>query len=384
MVHELAERHLRGGRGRAPPPSKASQGRLLCLKGRDARNGSRNSYALARSDALPEGSKLLPGLTFVSDTYYDYENLWHGLTAIVPFVGWSMKNRCVKPKRWILYHQGEIRSGMGSWVRQVVEANYGEEVQMESFEGEGAGGEDDTYCLEEAVVMRHNLGKMGEEKKLKVSDQVRCKARERCGVHGGGKDNTSTAEVNETGKPLIRMTLLMRRVSRSFKNASAVVNVFAGECKRFSGCLLKVVQSEELSFCDQVRVMTETDIVVSPHGAQLTNMVFMERGSSVMELFPRGWLELAGVGQYAHHWMAKMAGMNHRGAWWEPLADGKKECPDPKDDARCFTYYKNGKVGHNETHFASWARDVLNQVRTAKLTEVPSENPNPNPSRCPC
>lgn len=128
--------------------------------------------------------------------------------------------------------------------------------------------------------------------------------------------------------------------------------------------------------------MTGTDIVVSPHGAQLTNMLFMDRGSSVMEFFPKGWLELAGIGQYAHHWMANLSGMRHRGSWWEPL--GNKECPDPDNDQDCFQFYKNGKVGLNETHFASWARVVLNQVRITKL-KVPSAKISPeNPSRCAC
>lgn len=61
--------------------------------------------------------------------------------------------------------------------------------------------------------------------------------------------------------------------------------------------------------------MTNTDVVASPHGAQLTNMLFMDRNSSVMEFFPKGWFELAGIGQYAHHWMADQSGMNHQGSW---------------------------------------------------------------------
>lgn len=113
--------------------------------------------------------------------------------------------------------------------------------------------------------------------------------------------------------------------------------------------------------------MTNTDIVVSPHGAQLTNMLFMDRDSSIMEFFPKGWLELAGVGQYAHHWMADMSGMKHTGAWWDSL--GEKECPNPQNDQECFNFYKDGKVGHNETYFTEWARTVLNQVRTTKLNQ---------------
>ncbi|XP_044511138.1 uncharacterized protein LOC123229414 [Mangifera indica] len=155
--------------------------------------------------------------------------------------------------------------------------------------------------------MRHNEGSLGKARKLEVFDLLTCKARGFCSINPADKEQ----EVNENGEPIIRLTLLMRRGARSFKNATAVIDIFAKECARVEGCILKVAQSEDLSFCDQVRVMSNTDIVASPHGAQLTNMLFLERNSSVMEFFPKGWLELAGLGQYAHHWMADQSGMRH-------------------------------------------------------------------------
>jgi hypothetical protein len=89
---------------------------------------------------------------------------------------------------------------------------------------------------------------MGKEKKLQVFDLLRCKARGFCGKNPAG----SGREVNEKGEPITRLTLLMRRGSRSFKNVTAVIDIFARECARVEGCLLEVVQSEDLSFCDQV------------------------------------------------------------------------------------------------------------------------------------
>lgn len=131
--------------------------------------------------------------------------------------------------------------------------------------------------------------------------------------------------------------------------------------------------------------MTNTDVIASPHGAQLTNMLFMDQNSSVMEFFPRGWFELAGVGQYAHHWMADQSGMRHQGAWWDPL--GEKECPSPEHDQECFNFYKDGHVGHNETFFVEWARSVLNQVRISKREQVaknPITTPEANSGACVC
>ncbi|KAK0577697.1 hypothetical protein LWI29_037185 [Acer saccharum] len=356
-------------------PSQASKGRLLCIMGRDKADGTKNSYALAWPETLPNSATLLKGLTFVSDTYYDYKNLWHGLCAMAPFVGWSIKNGCLMPDRWVLFHWGELRDRMGSWLHQLMETNFGGEVEVEGFERDGP------YCFERAVVMRHNLGSLGKARKLEIFDSLRCKARRFCSLNPAGKG----LEVNERGKPIIRLTLLMRRGSRSFKNPTAVIQIFAKECARIEGCILSVSQSEDLRFCDQVRVMTNTDVIASPHGAQLTNMLFMDQNSSVMEFFPRGWFELAGVGQYAHHWMADQSGMRHQGAWWDPL--GEKECPSPQHDRECFNFYKDGQVGHNETFFAEWARSVLNQVRISKREQVaknPITTPEANSGACVC
>ncbi|KAL5779822.1 hypothetical protein ACOSQ2_010559 [Xanthoceras sorbifolium] len=357
-------------------PSHTSKGRLLCIKGRDKADGTKNSYALAWPESLPNSATLLKGLTFVSDTYYDYKNLWHGLCAMAPFVGWSLKNRCLRPDRWVLFHWGELRERMGSWLHHLMETNFGE-VEIEGFERGGDG----TYCFERAAVMRHNQGSMGKARELQIFDLLRCKARRFCGLNPAGKG----LEVNERGEPIIRLTLLMRRGSRSFKNPTTVIQIFAKECAKVDGCILKVSQSEDLSFCDQVRIMTNTDVVASPHGAQLTNMLFMDQNSSVMEFFPRGWFELAGVGQYAHHWMADQSGMRHQGAWWDPL--GVKECPSPQQDPECFNFYKEGQVGHNETFFAEWARTVLNQVRISKLEQANKNTitiPEANSGGCVC
>jgi capsular polysaccharide biosynthesis protein len=45
-----------------------------------------------------------------------------------------------------------------------------------------------------------------------------------------------------------------------------------------------VVRPEQLSFAEQVRTTSEAGFIVSNHGAGLTNMLFMQEGSSVLEL----------------------------------------------------------------------------------------------------
>lgn len=226
-------------------PSKESKGRILCIKGRNKRDGTKNSYALAFPESLPRSAKLLEGLTFVSDTYYDYTNLWHGVSAMAPFVGWSIKNDCLKPTRFVLFHWGELRDRMGSWLQTLMQSAFGE-VKVEGFDD---GDDEETrYCFEKAVVMRHNQGSMGKKKKLEVFKMFRCRARVFCGVNPVGRGR----EVDERGEPVVRVTLLMRRGSRSFKDPRAVIRVFAKECAKIKGCVLKVAWSEDLRFCDQV------------------------------------------------------------------------------------------------------------------------------------
>ncbi|CAN6826716.1 hypothetical protein Bca4012_007726 [Brassica carinata] len=325
-------------------PSDSSKGRLLCLKGVDEHDGSWNYYALAWPEALPTNAILQEGLTFVSYNQYDYGNLWHGLTAAFPFVSWSLRNQCEKPQKWVLYHKGELRYWMGNWLSEILTATYGQEPEIIHFVDVNK-----PVCFENAVVMRHNEGGMSRERRLEVFDHLRCKARNYCNISSP-----------ETSKPRIGMTLLMRTGARSFKNESAVINVFERECERVEGCVLSVSYSNNLTFCEQVELMKKTDVLVSPHGAQLTNLFLMDRNSSVMEFFPKGWLKLAGVGQLVYKWGANWSGMRHEGAWHDPFGE---TCKFPGTDKRCMSLvYKNAMIGYNETYFGEWARLVLSKV----------------------
>lgn len=71
---------------------------------------------------------------------------------------------------------------MGLWIQNVMQASFGQ-VPVEVFEK----GDDGPYCFEKAVVMRHNVGKMGNQRKLQVSDLLRCKAREFCSINLAGR-----------------------------------------------------------------------------------------------------------------------------------------------------------------------------------------------------
>uniref|UniRef100_A0A803MCD0 Glycosyltransferase 61 catalytic domain-containing protein n=2 Tax=Chenopodium quinoa TaxID=63459 RepID=A0A803MCD0_CHEQI len=227
-----------------------------------------------------------------------------------------MKNGCKLPSRWVLYHWGELRAKMGLWLRLVLQATFDGPINIEVFHGVE---DEQPVCFEEAVVMRHNEGGMSRQRRMETYDLIRCKARMFCNI-------SLDRRPEEIG-----MTLFMRTGARSFTNDAAVIDLFKTECDKFTHCQLFIAYSNNLTFCQQVELMSITDILVSTHGAQLTNMFLMDRNSSVMEFFPKGWLKLAGVGQYVYHWIASWSGMKHQGAYRDPNGE---PCPYPEDDRR--------------------------------------------------
>jgi capsular polysaccharide biosynthesis protein len=82
---------------------------------------------------------------------------------------------------------------------------------------------------------------------------------------------------------------------------------------------VKAIEAEKLSFVTQVRIFSETELLVALHGAGLTNILFMPEGSNVMEIrnkydrINNCYFSLAaamGVG-YGYHLADGMPGDNH-------------------------------------------------------------------------
>ncbi|CAL5006038.1 unnamed protein product [Urochloa decumbens] len=334
-------------------PSAASSGRLLCVR---APPGTDAAYALAWRDALPRGAALRPGLTFVSEMSYDYRNLWHGLSALVPFASWHARSGCrAVPARWALFHHGAaVRTGASAWLASLAEAATGAEMAVETFP-DAAADAGVPACFEEAVVFRRQMEGLSRARLLAAFDFMRCKARARCGVAPATTPSPSPAA--------LRVTLVFRDGARAFKDEAAVSRVFAAECARGAGpggCAVATARAGNLTFCEQVALLSGTDVLVSAHGAQLANMLFMDRGSSVMEFYPLGWRQRAGGGQFVYRWMADRAGMRHEGSWWDPHGD---PCPGSPDILSC---YKDRKIGIDEAYFARWAARVFAAAKERK------------------
>jgi hypothetical protein len=230
---------------------------------------------------------------------------------------------------------------------------------------------------------------------------MRCKARAHCGVD----DVTGPG----SGRGL-RVTLLFRTGARAFKDEAAVTRVFQKECARVDGCRLATARSDNGTFCDQVsslqcpscmvrlaevserraecdflvsyhgmqvRLMSETDVLIAAHGAQMTNMLFMDRGSSIMEFYPMGWRQRAGGGQFVFRWMVNRAGMRHEGSWWDPNGEPCLRSPV------ILSCYKNRQIGHDETYFAQWAAEER-KTTTSSSGKVAAEERRRHETTCNC
>jgi hypothetical protein len=128
----------------------------------------------------------------------------------------------------------------------------------------------------------------------------------------------------------------------------------------------------------QVRLLSATDVLISAHGAQMTNMMFMNRNSSIMEFYPMGWRQRAGGGQFVYRWMADRAGMRHEGSWWDPNG---QPCPRSPDILSC---YKNRQIGHDEAYFSQWAARVFAAVKARSAAEVPAGESPRKAETCNC
>ncbi|KAM0838242.1 hypothetical protein ACQ4PT_061108 [Festuca glaucescens] len=201
--------------------------------------------------------------------------------------------------------RGQVRDER---LRSLAEAATSMGVNVEMFSGSVP------VCFEEAMVFRRNLARMSTERLLAMFDFMRCKGRSRCG---------SVPRSNGTDSVALRVTILFCRDGRSFKDNGIDSQVLHKECACVAGCKLTTAQYGNLTFCDQialingsvyVQLLSKTNVLISAHGAQMTNLVFMDRSSSTMEFCPMGWRQRAAGGQFVFRWMASRAGMQHKGS----------------------------------------------------------------------
>jgi hypothetical protein len=87
----------------------------------------------------------------------------------------------------------------------------------------------------------------------------------------------------------LRVTILNRKGTRAIKNLDKVKRFLATNAVARNRFKIRWQYFEHLNFLEQVSVMEATDILVTVHGAGLTNAVFMSPCSVILEFLPYGY-----------------------------------------------------------------------------------------------
>ena len=110
----------------------------------------------------------------------------------------------------------------------------------------------------------------------------------------------------------VRIRLLSRRKSRSIQNIKAIVRALEDAFLEQDNGLVEsimVTTFEEAPFRKQVEFLSQSDILIAAHGAELTGIPFQPRCAAVLELFPGGYAvpaffgSLAAVSGVSHNYM---------------------------------------------------------------------------------
>ncbi len=89
-------------------------------------------------------------------------------------------------------------------------------------------------------------------------------------------------------QPKINVLILNRKGTRHLSNGEAIAS---GIKNASLGNIIEVnyVENMEGSLHHQALTMHSADIIISPHGAKLTNLAFIRPCTVVIEIFPRGY-----------------------------------------------------------------------------------------------
>jgi capsular polysaccharide biosynthesis protein len=113
-------------------------------------------------------------------------------------------------------------------------------------------------------------------------------------------------------------------ISRQDANARKVVNETA-LIELLLEYGFEIIELSKYGFEEKIDLFSGADVIISPIGASLTNLVFCKKGSSVIELFPQGFIlpdfvDIAKkVGMHYHYLICKNENPSR------DIADGRKE-----------------------------------------------------------
>jgi hypothetical protein len=91
--------------------------------------------------------------------------------------------------------------------------------------------------------------------------------------------------LNCDATPPPRIAILNRQKTRHIVDAPALAKAISRALDRVAADI-PVVYFEDRTFADQMQFMAHTDIVISPHGAQLTSIIAMPPCGGLLEIYP--------------------------------------------------------------------------------------------------
>lgn len=108
--------------------------------------------------------------------------------------------------------------------------------------------------------------------------------------------------ISESCQRAPRIGILNRHATRSIENAYFIRSYL----EQSLGTPVKIMYFEQVPFHQQIKWMSSVDILLSPHGAQLTSIPFMPNCGKVLEIFPDNYLDPILFGS-----LANASGLEH-------------------------------------------------------------------------
>lgn len=110
-----------------------------------------------------------------------------------------------------------------------------------------------------------------------------------------------------------RVGILNRNLTRGMINAQNVIDYLNTSSHGLYTITESPVYFERATFLEQVEFYANHDIVLTPHGAQITGSAFMPKCGQLFEIFPHGYLDPNYFGT-----LAKASGIQHYYAYLSP------------------------------------------------------------------
>lgn len=122
-------------------------------------------------------------------------------------------------------------------------------------------------------------------------------------------DHFNIPETNASSCRAPRIGILNRKGTRVLRNVGRLVTMLEHKLENSEtapDARVRVMTFEEQPFDRQLEFLSTTDILVSPHGAQLSGLPFLPHCAQVLEVFPLGYLTPAFFGS-----LAAVSGVEH-------------------------------------------------------------------------